>query len=383
MTSWAGRLARRGRLWAGFRSREPVVVIESDDWGLRRRPCADEVARWGTPSPWADEHAETAEDLARLVEVLDRHVDDVGRSPSFTMNVIAANPDHAAIEADGFARYHDRPLDRTLDPAVLAAFADGVAGGRLCLQLHGRAHADVERWLADLRDDVPGARDLFAAGADGGLSLVKEHGGRYHSEYVPLGRGAPRPTAELVDWLRPAMATIERIGGTRSRSAVAPHYVLTDEAEAAWAELGLEFVQSAERRLRPDGTAISYLGQSAPSGLTHLTRTVRFDPRPGRRHDGKAAILRMQRCVEVGLPAVIDAHRINFTGPWAEAATEQLDTLLDAADAVGARYLTTPELGEAVRDDGAYRDVVHDEDRHLTPAGRTSRRVARPLIGHR
>lgn len=348
-------IRRRARLWAAFRCEEPVVVLESDDWGLRRRPCTEEVAAWGTPSAWAGEHAETAADLDRLAEVLDRH------GAVLTMNLIAANPDHEAIAADGFRRYHDRPIDRTLAPEVLDRYRDGPWS----LQLHGRAHLDVGRWLADLRDDVPGARAL--AEVDGGLGLVKEHGWRYHSEQVGWADGTHRSVDDLVAWLRPAVDTVERVAGERPRSAVAPHYVLTDEGEAAWAALGIEFVQAAERRLRPGDDRSSYLGQRGPSGLLHLTRNVRFDPRPGRTHQAAA---QLARCFEVGLPAVVDTHRINYTGPWAADAVAALDDLLTIADRAGARYLSTPELGDAVEGDGS-----------LTPIAGVARRLARPVLG--
>jgi hypothetical protein len=348
---------RRARLWAAFRCEEPVVVLESDDWGLRRRPCRDEVAAWGTPSDWADEHEETPADVERLAEVLDRH------GAVLTANLVAANPDHEAIAADDFATYHDRPIDQTLAPEVLAGLRDGP----FSLQLHGRAHVDVDRWLADLRDDEPGARALFAAGADGGLALVKEHGWRYHSEQVSWSSGAHRSTEELVTWLRPAVETVGRVAGTPPRAAVAPHYVLSDEGEAAWAELGIKFVQAAERRLRPGDERSSYLGQRGPGGLVHLTRNVRFDPRPSRSHDASA---QLRRCVAVGLPAVVDTHRINYTGPWATDALRELDALLDEADALGARYLSTPALGDAVRGDGS-----------LTPRHGLARTVARSVAG--
>jgi hypothetical protein len=386
VTTLRGRVARRGRLWAGFRCEEPVVVLESDDWGLRRRPVTEEVARWGTPSAWAEEHGETAADLDRLAGVLAGHTDPEGRHPSLTMNVVAANPDREAIEADGFTTYHDQPVDRTLAPEVLDRLRQGAEDGLFSLQLHGRSHFAVDRWLADLREGEPGARELFAAGVDGGLSLVREHGWRYHSELVDWADGADRSATDLVAWLSPAVDTVERLGGTRPRSAVAPHYVLGDAAEAAWAALGLEFVQSAERRLQPgeDDARVSYLGQPGGHGLTHLTRTVRFDPRPQRSgHHRAEAEAALRRCVDQGLPAVVDTHRINFTGPWAAAAAEELDALLDAADDCGARYLSTPELGEAVRDGGAFTDAVTGSARHLTPVGGVARAVTRPVLSRR
>jgi hypothetical protein len=360
------RVGRRLRLWAGGRFAEPVVVLESDDWGLRRRPAADLVRPWGRPTGWAEEASETAADLDRLHEVLGRH------GAVLTMNVIAANPDHAAIEADGFTRYHDRPVDETAGEDVVAGFRRGQASGAFSLQLHGRAHADPDAWLADLRDGPPGARELFDAGVDGGLSLTEEHAWRYHSEVASWSTARHRSAGELEGWLRPAVETVTRLAGRAPRAVVGPHYVVTPEAEAAWHRLGLEYLEAAEHRLDPAvGTArVSYLGQPGPA-LVHLTRTVRFDPRPGRRgHHVADTTEAMTRCFAQGLPAVVDTHRINFTGPWADDAADELDLLLAAADRAGARYLDSVELGDA---------VVGDQD-DLRPVGGLTRSVARVLV---
>ena len=359
------RVGRRLRLWAGARFAEPVVVLESDDWGLRRRPAPDLVARWGRPTGWAEEVTETAADLRGLEEVLGRH------GAVLTMNLIAANPDHEAIEADGFQRYHDRPLDETAGDDVVAAYRRGEASGAFSLQLHGRAHADPDAWLADLRAGRPGARELFRAGVDGGLSLTEDDAWRYHSEVASWSTAHRRSSDELVAWLQPAVDTVTRLAGRPPRAVVGPHYVVTAEAEAAWRSLGLEYLQAAEHRLDPAvGEArVSYLGQPGPA-LVHLTRTVRFDPRPGRKgHHVDESTAVMTRCFSQHLPAVIDTHRINFTGPWATDALEELDRLLAAAERSGARFLSSVELGDAVVGRG-----------ELHPLGGVARPVARALV---
>jgi hypothetical protein len=208
---------------------------------------------------------------------------------------------------------------------------------------------------------------------DGGLSLTEADAWRYHSEVAPWSSGRRRTTDELVEWLRPAVDTVTRVAGRPPRAVVGPHYVVTPEAEAAWKALGLEYLESAEHRLDPAAgrAAVSYLGQPGPS-LVHLTRTVRFDPRPGRRgHHVAESTRAMTRCFEQGLPAVVDTHRINFTGPWAEDAVQELDELLAAADRAGARFLSSAELG----------DEVTGRRHTLTPTGGALRAPARVLAG--
>lgn len=372
MTPVGRRLTRRARFWAGFRCKEPVVVLESDDWGLRRRPAADQLSAYGTPSEWADEQAEGPDDVSRLLEVLERHRGPDGRPAAMTMNVVAANPDLEAIAADGFERYHDRPVDETLDPTTLAALREGVHRSLLALELHGRSHLAVDRWLADLRADERAAT-LLRDGVDGGLSLLEGEGHRYQSEYLDWATGHARTEDDLVAWLRPAVDTVTRLAGTAPRATVAPHYVLTDAAERAVAHLGIEYVQATDYRLHPrqERPRASYLGQPRPTGVVHLTRTVRFDPRPQRRgHHVAEAVAGLRRCFGQGLPAVVDTHRINYTGRWGAAAAAELDGLLAAADAAGARYRTTAELGDAV--------TGRTDD--LTPVGRTARAVVRPVM---
>jgi hypothetical protein len=85
----------------------------------------------------------------------------------------------------------------------------------------------------------------------------------------------------------------------------------------------------------------------------------------------------VQNCAAHHLPAVIDAHRINFTGPWAGDALAELDALLTDADRLGARYLTTVELGDAVRSGGRFVDASDGRERSLTPVGTVTRRLTR------
>jgi len=92
-----------------------VLVLETDDWGLERRASSESLRSFGEPGERADEETETADDLRRLFDVLERHRDETGRPAAFSANFIVANPDHDAIARDRYDVYHEIPIDARMD----------------------------------------------------------------------------------------------------------------------------------------------------------------------------------------------------------------------------------------------------------------------------
>ncbi|HVY72015.1 MAG TPA: hypothetical protein VHH73_18930, partial [Verrucomicrobiae bacterium] len=148
----------RLRIYADWRCLEPVVVFESDDWGLKRRSCAAQLAQYGIPRDWADEDSETEEDLERLYSTLEAHRDALGRAPSIVANFVVANPDFDAIVRGGFQWYFEIPIDQ--EKSLRKKWLEGMERKVFFPQYHARYHFSVERWLDDLQKDVPGARAL-------------------------------------------------------------------------------------------------------------------------------------------------------------------------------------------------------------------------------
>src|SRR5580658_8527067 len=110
---------RRGRallLMDGFAFGVPLVVLQSDDWGrvgLRDREGWEELRDLGVN---LGEHSydfyslETAEDVAAIVSLLQRHRDSTGRSACLGMNFIVANVDFARVTASKFRHIYLRAL---------------------------------------------------------------------------------------------------------------------------------------------------------------------------------------------------------------------------------------------------------------------------------
>ena len=381
------RLERRVLSHVHWRCREPVLIFESDDWGLDRRASSDRLKALGRPGQRADEDLETAEDLRRLFDVLDRHRDLTGRPAAFTANVIVANPDHEAIARDRYEVYHEIPISSHED--LRAAWREGVQRGVICAELHGRRHFSLEEWMADLRRDVPGARQLSSERRHGGLSLLKEESERYHTEYISWRSGIEPDRERLATELKESLDIIERLTGRRPSSTIAPHYTFSAGTEIAWHAAGLRFIQGGNYHVLrgADGVekVVSHpLGERSPSGLLYLNRLAKFEPRPERPQQGLSqALSNIRWCVERNIPALIDTHRINYTGRYREGGLRQLDELLESLRPLKCLFLTSGELGEAIEHGGHFHDIVTGKERFLTPLNSRWRRGLRSVFGYR
>jgi hypothetical protein len=145
-------------------------------------------------------------------------------------------------------------------------------------------------------------------------------------------------------------------------------------------------VQGTDYRIlrRADGQTkiLSHtLGESSPEGLLMLGRTVKFDPRPQRPlHGTDAALRRITDCFKNHIPAIIDTHRINFTGAWRDSSLQALDDLLRRLKPFQPRFLTSVEIGEAIAHNGTYHDTWTGATRNLTPLNRTWRSMLRAQL---
>jgi hypothetical protein len=383
------RIDRRLRRLAHWRCAEPVLVLESDDWGLERRASSERLKAFGKPGPRVDEKTETAEDLQRLFDVLDRRRDVTGRPAVFSANFIVANPDHDAIARGRYEAYHEILISTRED--LRPAWREGVARGVFFAELHGRCHFSIEAWMADLRSDVPGARVLSSEHWHGGLSLLEGQAQRYHTEYISWRTGVEPDERALIAELKDSLDILEGLFGRRPTSTIAPHYVFSSRTEKAWRDADLRFVQGGNSQYLRGANAgygdlsVSHaLGERSPNGLLYLYRSIRFEPRPERPHQGIAtALAGIRSCFDQGVPAVVDTHRINFTGRYRDGGLHELGELLDAVSPLRPLFLTTGELGEAIEHGGRYRDIVTGEQRTLTPLDPGWRRGLRSMLGGR
>jgi len=366
-----GKLAMGRLRWAAhWRCAEPIVVFESDDWGMQRGGDLNDFSKFGKPSSWASEVTETTTDLNLLFELLESFQDRIGRPPVFTANFITANPNFEAIEENGYSLYVETPISCNQD--LVSSWKDGIDRRVFYPQYHGRSHYWVENWMDDLRNDVPGARELCRRKQNGGLALIENANWRYHSEYQNWRNGEIRPPESLEAWISGGLKYFEDAFGFRPQSTIAPHYVLPQSVLQRFDEFGFRFVQGGNYHITRNPLTGSQvfknhaLGTNFDQSVIFLARTVRFEPRPAYAQWGlEYAWNQIQHCFQAGVPAVIDTHRINYAGPWQVEARQALSELLQRLAPYKPHFMTSVELGQAIRNGGSFQDVWSHQTRIL------------------
>ena len=305
-------------LWREPVLKQPVLIIESDDWG---------------PAPVSDVRV-----LERLMQLLSRHKDHFGQPAMMTLGVVLACPDGARIGGNDLQQYQRQTLaDEPFEPLRQALLA-GVRKGVFSLQLHGMEHFWPESVMAAAQDN-----DTLRSWLTSDIPIA---------EYLPAALqsrwcdGSVLPSRELDATIVRQVASAEvaafsQIFGQLPAVAVPPTFIWNDAVEDGWAQAGVHVVISPGRRLEarngkgqlvgpaPNQSGGLHLnGMHGRHGLTYLIRNVWFEPLLG--HTAEQAIDTFARQVSLGRPVLFETHRSNFVGegPGVERAFGELDALL-------------------------------------------------------
>lgn len=358
------------------RVEEPVLVIESDDWGMSGVPSRDvydELVSAGVfPAaiPWYRDALESPEDLDRLYAVLCGVRDHTGRPAQLTANFIMSNPDAGRLLSGGAAAECFITLPELCERdgqagRLRAKWAEGVELGVLRPEYHGLYHLDVDELDRALRHRDERVTKILRAGArPAGMTDGVDR--RFLSEHLQRGRrrdGAEDRQRQLAIVKRGTEA-FRRLFGRAPAAVVAPHCLWNDDTEWAWSECEIRYVQWARRR--PDARRLRTLARpgafrmGAPGGygLTYLDRNCRFEPSVFPEDTAERALRQVESAFETERPAVISMHRINISGAVDPRARDRSLALLESVlCAVVARYpnvrfLNSAELGGLLTEGG-------------------------------
>jgi hypothetical protein len=361
MLSVLRRVWRRGRSRLpveGFTFGRPLVVFESDDWGrvgVRDREGWEELRDLGVnlgERSYDFYSLETAEDVAAIVSLLERHRDSTGRSACLGTNFILANVDFAKVSANNFRRVCLRTLTEGLPdgwkrPGLFEAYREGISAGVLSPALHGTTHfcgPAVERHLNDSGERGAFLRTLWKAGVPYIHWRMPWIGFEYW-DTEKTGQDDFLPSSVQQSLIDSGVESFTRFFSKPPRSACAPGYRANKSTHNAWAKRGIQVAQNGPGSAMPphfDG-----------NGILHLYRSMDFEPAVSREFSVGACLQVAEDCFARGLPAIVSVHSINFHSTISDFRSRTLGCLDEFLSALEARH---PDL-LYVRDEDLY-DLV-------------------------
>lgn len=346
----------------------PLVIIESDDWGTIRMKSPGVLKKLAAENPeWVNDpylqydSLESTEDIEMLAGVLLKHRDHRGKPAVMTANCISMNPDFEAIRNNEFSSFVGEsfvvtsskyPGSEKVFETELAAMKEGV----FYPQFHGREHIHTSRWMHGLQHD----KDLRNAFDHEIISYYT--GGRPPCVGFYMDAMNPYDSAdlrEIITIVKEGLDMFEKTWGFRSRTMMAPCYFWHPEMETALVPEGVKLFQGISVQ------KVSYLNQT-PSSFKKVRRTTGERNRNGQLYavrnayfepslDPKVAwvdkcLAEMRKAIEHSGVAIICAHRLNFIGGISRQNREEnlrmLNELLKRAlsEWPGLEFGTTEDL---------------------------------------
>jgi len=314
--------------------KEPVVIIESDDWG-----------------PGPDSHSEAFESLTRM---LAKHRDYYDRPAVLTANIVLSVPKASAILSDNFKSYARTTLDEGFSN-MLAVFKKAIHQGVLVPQLHGREHFHPDGLM---RLAMGGRNEIMSRLAEDGWCDWESLESPLQAHYVDCSNLPSRNLSQnhQNDIVSDAVDIFNRTFDQESRSTVAPCFLWDDATEKAWKSNGIRYIQTSGYRCTGRDQNANYVqnpkiirfGTKNKFEQIYLVRNVMYEPADGRTLNGcwHEVVNAFRQC----LPAVISTHRYNFTNDdnMKRQALAGLDEIFNRIELnyQFRRYIASPELGE-------------------------------------
>ncbi len=313
------------RLWKEPMLRYPVVIFESDDWGVGPQ--------------------EQVPALTELLQLFQGYRDRQQRHPVLTLGLILAEPDPQKIIEQNSYCYRD------LSHAEYAELVQLIKQGQpsvFALHLHGMEHfwppslmnrlqmKEVKQWLFENADHKTENLPSFL-----------------QSRWCDTSSLPSKPISEqaIAKAIAKELQCFERVFAQKPRVVVPPTFVWTDaviekyikHAVKIYITPGRQFTgRNANGELQSNGRTF-YNGECDHNTACYLVRDIYFEPQKGHKSEQVMRdILKHHHC---GRPALIEMHRFNFLEDKA-ASLQELKQLLDAVSTQFSHvmYLNVEEL---------------------------------------
>lgn len=356
----------------GWRTKERLVVFESDDWGSIRMPSlqvfenlikagiallSDEGSRFNKFDSLA-----TEEDLVSLFSVLESVQDATNRPAVFTPFVLVANPVFNKIRDTNFSEFIYEPFTETLlrYPGCETSFdkwKEGISHRLFVPQFHGREHLNVRIWLKALQGGNNGVLAAFENNM-WGISTAGDStiGTELQAAFDVL-------EADDLTYQKTVISTglqlFRELFGYNARCFVPPNGPFNTSLEAVCYNEGIRYITTPKIHKDPlpgvrKVTRLRWIGKQSNYGITYLTRNCYFEPSQPSKDWVNSCLSDISSAFRWNKPAIISSHRVNYIGAIHDAnranGLSQLQILLNriVKNWPGVRFVTSEELGDLI-----------------------------------
>lgn len=329
--------------WSEAVLRYPVLIIESDDWGVG--PAEDGPA------------------LENIAGMLIQHSDRYGHKPVMTLGIILAQPDRRRMK-QGVSGYSRSVLDSDQYRPIREAIIKGESSGVFDLQLHGMEHYWPAAVMKSAHNNANVSAWLYDASNPPATQLPDYLQSRWiDASSLPSACLDPESINVAV---REEVNSFSECFGKPPRVAVPPTFVWDEAVGQAWSRIGITTIVTPGRRNTGRDKkgklicdrALIFNGEQASGSAIYLVRNNYFEPALG--HDKEKALEAIYQNTRLGRPTLLESHRFNYVDDNAEISLQLLDGMLTNAIQRFRNiiFMTTHELSEIYRNgDGRYIDT--------------------------
>ena len=326
-------LAKNYINFRGWSSKKKYMVIESDDWGSIRMP-SKEVYDFllkkgvGVDKSYFTKYdcLESNDDVELLFDVLASYKDNLGNYPVITALTIMANPDFEKIKASSKKEYHFEFLKDTYKKypnhsEVMNLWkGTGIKENLLWPQFHGREHINVKKWMRAINADDENENLAFDNKVILGLRKDRLSHTRGQFDYMAAFEYENEKHMKKIESIAAnGLQLFNNVFGFKSKSFAASGSIRGDHLDRVLSENGVLYHQLGQQFVpQPDGKLKminKFWGDKNKYGQIYWRRNATFEPSKSPDDDWVNKCLKdIEIAFRWGKPAVINSHRVNFSG---------------------------------------------------------------------
>ena len=322
----------------GWSTKKKYLIIESDDWGSIRMPSKkayDILLKKGVSVSKSNytkyDCLESNQDIENLFETLTSIKDSNGKPAVITANALVANPDFDKIEKSNKKEYYFEEISETYlsypnHDNVLKMWRDiGIKENLLFPQFHGREHFNVNKWMKAInagiiQENLAFENCVLLGLGDKGIEKNVRDKLQYMAA-LECDNEEEKKQVEIIT--AEGLSLFNKTFGFDSTSFVATASVRGNHIDKVLSDNGVKFHQCGQQFI-PLGNGKTkkvnkYWGDKNKYGQIYWRRNATFEPSRNQNLDSiDSCLAEIEIAFRFGKPAVINTHRVNFSGGISE-----------------------------------------------------------------